>query len=204
MIKNTNFAGEKSDSYSEKSLLAIFNDLKQKLISNESSLTESESLYPKSINNIKDKIKKKVAKRSFRKKWIWKKYKVLLIQIYKEKSSYILLRNWKFDWHEKDNADKEEINKYSEDIDIHDYWKIITREWEVNEIIFKAHSSPGFHLKTKPTCKQIEENGYKWNNIEKSVIEFYFNCEVCQQLIKNQRKMLQYIIFLLQDQKKDL
>ena len=31
--------------------------------------------------------------------------------------------------------------------------------------IFKAHSSPGFHLKTKPTCKQIEENGYKWNNI---------------------------------------
>ena len=44
--------------------------------------------------------------------WIWKKYKVLLIQIDKEKSSYILLRNWKFDWHEKDNADKEEISKY--------------------------------------------------------------------------------------------
>ena len=88
MIKNINFAGEKSDSYSEKSLLAIFNYWKQKLISNESSLTESDSLYPESINNIKDKIKKKVEKRSFRKKnWIWKKYKVLLIQIDKEKSS---------------------------------------------------------------------------------------------------------------------
>ena len=68
MIKNTNFAGEKSDSYSEKSLFAIFNYWKQKLISNESSLTESDSLYPESINNIKDKIKKKVAKRSFTKK----------------------------------------------------------------------------------------------------------------------------------------
>ena len=68
MIKNTNFAGENSDSYSEKSLFAIFNYWKQKLISNESSLTESDSLYPESINNIKDKIKKKVAKRSFRKK----------------------------------------------------------------------------------------------------------------------------------------
>ena len=68
IIKNTNFAGEKSDSYSEKSLLAIFNYWKQKLISNESSLTESDSLYPESINNIKDKIKKKVAKRSFRRK----------------------------------------------------------------------------------------------------------------------------------------
>ena len=68
MIKNTNFAGEKSDLYSEKSLLAIFNYWKQKLISNESSLTESDSLYPESINNIKGKIKKKVAKRSFRRK----------------------------------------------------------------------------------------------------------------------------------------
>ena len=113
MIKNTNFAGGKSDSYSEKSLLAIFNYWKQKLISNESSYTESDSFYPESINNINDKIKKKVAKRTFRKNWIWKKYKVLLIQIDKEKSSYILLRKRKFDWHEKDNADKEEINKYS-------------------------------------------------------------------------------------------
>ena len=90
MIKNTNFAGEKSDLYSEKSLLAIFNYWKQKLISNESSLTESDSLYPESINNIKDKIKKKVAKRSFRKNWIWKK--ILLIQIDKEKSSYIITK----------------------------------------------------------------------------------------------------------------
>ena len=65
MIKNTNFAGEKSDSYSKKSLLAIFNYWKQKLISNESSLIESDSLYPESINNIKDKIKKKDTKRSF-------------------------------------------------------------------------------------------------------------------------------------------
>ena len=44
MIKITNFAWENSDSYSEKSLLAIFNYWKQKLISNESSLTESGSL----------------------------------------------------------------------------------------------------------------------------------------------------------------
>ena len=69
MNKNTNFAEEKSNLYSEKSLLAIFNYWKQKLTSNESSLTESDSLYPESINNIKDKIKKKVAKRSFRKKF---------------------------------------------------------------------------------------------------------------------------------------
>ena len=103
--------------------------MKTEINLNESSLTESDSLYPESINNIKDKIKKKVAKRSFRKKFEFgKKYKVLLIQIDKEKSSYILLRNWKFDWHEKDNADKEEFNKNSEDIDIHDYWKIIPRE----------------------------------------------------------------------------
>ena len=89
----------------------------------------------------------------------WKKYKVLLIQIDKEKSSYIITK-LEIDWHEKDNADKEEINKYSEDIDITDYWKIIPREWKINEVIFKAQSSPGFHLKTKPTCKQIKENGY--------------------------------------------
>ena len=49
-------------------------------------------------------------------------------------------------------------------------------------------SSPGFHLKTKPTCKQKEENGYKWNNMEKSVREFYFNCEVCQQINQKQKK----------------
>ena len=67
MIKNTNFAGEISDSYSEKSLLAIFNYWKQKLISNENSLTESDSLYSESINNSKDKIKKKYAKHAFRK-----------------------------------------------------------------------------------------------------------------------------------------
>ena len=76
-----------------------------------------------------------------------------------KKYLHILLRNWKFDWNEKVNADKEEINNYSEDIDIADYWKIILREWEVNEIIFKADSSSGFHLKTKPTCKQIKKNG---------------------------------------------
>ena len=69
MIKNTNFAVEKSDSYSEKSLLAVFKYWKQKLISNESSVTQSDSLYPESINNIKDKIKKKDAKSSFRKKF---------------------------------------------------------------------------------------------------------------------------------------
>ena len=57
---------KKSDSFSEKSLLAIFNYWKQNLISNESSLTESDSLYPESINNTNDKIKKKDAKRSFR------------------------------------------------------------------------------------------------------------------------------------------
>ena len=59
---------KKSDSFSEKSLLAIFNYWKQNLISNESSLTESDSLYPESINNTNDKIKKKDAKRAFRKK----------------------------------------------------------------------------------------------------------------------------------------
>ena len=47
MIKNTNFAGEKSDSYSEKSFFAIFNYWKQKLISNESSLTESDTVVPR-------------------------------------------------------------------------------------------------------------------------------------------------------------
>ena len=50
------------------------------------------------------------------------------------------------------------------------------------------YSSPGFHLKTKPACKQIEENGYEWNNIEKSVREFYFNCEVCQQINQKPEK----------------
>ena len=93
MIQNTNFAGEKSDSYSEKSLFEIFNYWKQKLISNESSLTESDSLYPESINNTKDKIKNKDVKRAFRRKnLIWKKYKVLLIQIDNEKSLYIITK----------------------------------------------------------------------------------------------------------------
>ena len=105
-----------------------------------------------------------------------------------KKNLHILLRNWKFDWQEKENADKEEINKYSEDIDITDDYKIIPREWEVNEIIFKAYSSHGIHLKTKPTCNQIEENRYKWSNIEKSVIKFYFNCEVCQQINQKPKK----------------
>ena len=59
MIKNTNFAAEKKWFIFRKSLLAVFNDWKQKLISNESSLTESDSLYPESINNTKDKIKER-------------------------------------------------------------------------------------------------------------------------------------------------
>ena len=58
---------KKSDSFSEKSIFAIFNYWKLKLISNESCLTESDSLYPESINNTKDKIKKKDVKRVFRK-----------------------------------------------------------------------------------------------------------------------------------------
>ena len=75
-----------------------------------------------------------------------------------KKNLHRLLRNWKFNWHENVNADKEETNNYLKDIDITDYWKIIPREWEVNEVIFKAHSSSDFHLKTKLTIKQIEEN----------------------------------------------
>ena len=59
---------------------------------------------------------------------------------------------------------------------------------EVNEIIIKAHSSPGFHFKTKPTCKQIEENEYKWSNMKKSVREFYFNCKVCHQINQKPKK----------------
>ena len=91
---------------------------------------------------------------------------------------------------------------YSEDIDITDYWRIIPREWEVNEFIFKVHSSPSFHLKTKPTCKQIEENGYKWNNIEKSVREFYLNCEVCHQISQNPKKCCSKSYFILKTKRK--
>ena len=49
-------------------------------------------MYSESMDNIKDKIKKKDAKLSFRKNIIREKYKVLLIQIDKEKSLYIIAK----------------------------------------------------------------------------------------------------------------
>ena len=52
---------------------------------------------------------------------------------------------------------------------------------EVDEIIYKAHINPGFHLKIESTCKKIEEMGYKWTNMENSVRNFYFESEKWQQ-----------------------
>ena len=72
-----------------------------------------------------------------------------------------------------------------------DDWKIIPSWWEVNEIIYKAHNNPGFHFKIEPTCKKIDEMGYKWTNIENSVCNFYFEWEKWQRryqrTIKNQK-----------------
>ena len=66
--------------------------------------------------------------------------------------------------------------------------KIIPRWWEVNEIIYKAHINPGFHLKIEPTCRKIEEMGYKWTNKENSVHKFYFEWEKLQQRYQKSKK----------------
>ena len=56
----------------------------------------------------------------------------------------VLMKNRKF------SSKKKQIQKdkmSSNPIIWGDDWKIIPRWWEVNEIIYKAHINPGFHLK---------------------------------------------------------
>ena len=59
-------------------------------------------------------------------------------------------------------------------------WKIIPRKWEVKDILYHAHTMHGSHLMIRPTVNQLEENGYKWKNMEKDVREMYFSWKVWQ------------------------
>ena len=86
----------------------------------------------------------------------------------------VLMKNWNF---------KSKISKYK---------KMICRIIQSNEMkigklyqddgrlmrsFTKAHINPGFHLKIEPTCRKIEEKGYKWTNMENSVHNFYIEWE---------------------------
>ena len=86
----------------------------------------------------------------------------------------VLMKNWNFP-SKKSKYKKDEIS--NNQIKWDDNWKIIPRWWEVNEIIYKAHINPGFNLKIEPTCRKIEEIGYKWTSIENSVRNYYFEWE---------------------------
>ena len=43
-------------------------------------------------------------------------------------------------------------------------------------------------MKIEPTCRKIEEMGYKWTNIENSVRNFYFEWEKWQQRYQKPKK----------------
>ena len=48
----------------------------------------------------------------------------------------------------------------NKDIKLDDDWKIIQRQWQIHEIIYKTHILSGLHLKIEPTIK-IEKIGYR-------------------------------------------
>ena len=153
-----------------------------KLNSNEST---NNHIYPEGIYK-QPYNKRKNEKRAFRSKVNYgKKYKVKTIVVDKNMKRDVLMKNWSFP-SEKKQIQKDEIS--NNPIIWDDDWKIIPRWWEVNEIIYKAHINPGFHLKIEPTSRKIEEMGYKWTNMENSVRNFYFEWEKWQQRYQKPKK----------------
>ena len=62
--------------------------------------------------------------------------------------------------------------------DILDDWKIYPRKLVGKEIMFFAHTNWGSHLSIKRTIEQIQEMGYKWDDMEEDVRKLYFSCEI--------------------------
>ena len=46
-------------------------------------------------------------------------------------------------------------------------------------------------MKIEPTCRKIEEMGYKWTNMENSVHNFYFEWESDNKDIRSQKRIKQ-------------
>ena len=69
---------------------------------------------------------------------------------------------------------------------------IIPRELEAEEIIYQNHIKHESHLKVNLTLKEIKKSAYDWNNIEKDIREFYFNCSTCE--IRSSKLRKNYVV----------
>ena len=57
-------------------------------------------------------------------------------------------------------------------------WYIIPEVWRAYEIIYKAHTKHGSHLKIDPTYREVLNAGYRWDNMLKDIRDFYFKWQV--------------------------
>ena len=176
--KDMDFVWEE-DKYSSKSFLAIFNYCKGRLECDNVNYNEK-GCWPEGILNIKDKDTRDKWKRYFREKCgVNKKYKVVR-DTNDSNEDLMLMKNWENQEKNTDSKEESKNESKTDSLKLKEKWKIIPRKWEVKNILYHAHTMHGSHLMIRPTVNQLEENGYKWKNMEKDVREMYFSWEVRQ------------------------
>ena len=57
-------------------------------------------------------------------------------------------------------------------------WYIIPKVWEAQEVIYNAHTKHGSHLKIDDTYNEVLKSGFKWEDIQGDIRDFYFKYQI--------------------------
>ena len=105
-----------------------------------------------------------------------KRFKVIKGVVNKKEGVY-LYKKWNYSSNKNQiSDDKVEQNKIesnqSED------WLVIPYSYEINDIIYQAHTSAGSHLSIQKTLEEIRKIGYRWENYESYVRQFWLDWDI--------------------------
>ena len=105
-----------------------------------------------------------------------KRFKVVKGVVNKKERVY-LYKNWNYCSNKNQiSDDKVEQNKIesnqSED------WLVIPYSYEINDIIYQAHTSAGSHLSIQKTLEEIRKIGYRWENYESYERQFWLDWDI--------------------------
>ena len=88
-----------------------------------------------------------------------------------------MYKNWNYSSNKNqisdDKVEQDKIeNNQSED------WLVIPYSYEINDIIYQAHTSAGSHLSIQKTLEEIRKIGYRWENYESYVRQFWLDWDI--------------------------
>ena len=149
--------------------------------------------YPIEITSLESVELRKQRKRGFR-EIIKKDQRYKLVRSSFKGEKQVLARNWNWNQEKKkQKLDKKNRKKLSKSISprrvsVIEDWYIIPKVWEAQEVIYNAYTKHGSHLKIDATYKEVLKSGFKWENIQWDIRDFYFKCQIWEARISKPRK----------------